>query len=190
MPSGVSPVDVLCIYKFRWDREYIEVLTRQKCAPLIPVKNLYLKAIPGLKQNVLSARISKLGIRSLVLPEPYISTVRKLGLGLNGSSHYVTISDFVKICTYFKRQAPALVGKFDFVTSDLSPSEVLHLFNDPETTSSKELLSQLSEEAVKRDPSAGNVVGIRVGSRGADLFSHRSDGSNPDGSFNLTDGEL
>ena len=82
------------------------------------------------------------------------------------------------------------MGKFDFVSSDLAPSEVLHLFNDPETTSSKELLSQLSEEAVKRDPSAGNVAGIGVGSRGTNIFSHRSDGSNPDGSFNLMDGEF
>ena len=123
-----------------------------------------------------------------MLPEPYITTVKKLGLGLNGSSHYVTISDFVKICTYFKRQAPALVGKFDFVSSDLDPEEVLHLFNDPDTKSSKELLDQLSQEAVKRDPNAGNVVGMRPGARTADLFSHRSDGSNPDGSFILPKG--
>ena len=150
------------------------------------MRNLYLKAIPGLKQNVLSARISKLGIRSLVLPEPYISTLKRLNLGLNGSSHYVTISDFVKICTYFKRQAPALVGKFDFVSSDLDPTEVLCLFNDPDTSTSKNLLSQLSEEVEKRESGVAIVPGVG----GAARMNERSDGSNPDGSFNLTQGDL
>ena len=184
-------MDLLCIYKFRWDHEYIEVLTRQKCPPLIPVKNLYLKAIPGLKQNVLSARISKLGIRSLVLSEPYISTVKKLNLGLTGSSHYVTISDFVKICTYFKRKAPALVGKFDFVSSDLDPQDVLHLFNDPDTSTSKNLLSQLSEEMGRRASQMVAVPGVDAGTkvRRGSNFNRRSDGSNPDGSFNLAEGE-
>ena len=94
----------------------------------------------------------------------------------------------MKICTYFKRQAPALVGKFDFVSSEIDPVEVLNLFNDPDTSSSKELLSHLSVEAVKRDLSSGSVGGAMGGGRGTDIFSHRSDGSNPDGSFNLSGG--
>ena len=162
------------------------MLTRQKCAPLIPKRNLYLKAIPGLTLNVLSARISKLGIRSLVLPEPYVSTLKKLNLGLNGSSHYVTISNFVKICTYFKRKPPALVGKFDLVSSDLDPKEVVCLFNNPDMSTSKKLLSQLSQEMKKQESWVAIVPRVGVATR----MSERSNGSNPDGSSNLTQGEL
>lgn len=188
-------MDTLCIYSFKWGAESIEVLTRQNRAPLIPVKNVYLKAIPGLKQNVLSARISKLGIRSLVLSEPYVSTVKKLNLGLNGSSHYITVPDFIKICNYFKRQAPSFVTKFDIVTSVLSPESVLQLFNDPDNPASQILLSQLSEEAGKRKTGGAVIPGIGGGAsiRGSGSPSHsrtHSEGNNMDGTFNFSDGEL
>ena len=184
-------MDTLCIYKFLYGEEYIEILTRKDRTPLIPIKNVYLKAIPGLKQNVLSARISKLGIRSLVLSEPYVSTVKKLSLGLNGSSHYITVSDFLKICTYFKRPIPDFIHKFDFITSNLLPKNVLKLFNDPDAVASKDLLSQLSEEAVKRDIGLDDIPGIGGGAliRGSGSPSRRSDGTNPDGSINFSDGK-
>ena len=94
----------------------------------MPVKNMYEKVIPGLKRNVLSARISKLGIRSLVFVEPYISALKKLGLNVTGSSHYMTIVDFVKICKYFKILAPDSLSHFSFITSDLEVEEVLQTF--------------------------------------------------------------
>ena len=85
--------------------------------------------LPGLKRNVLSARISKLGIRSLALTEPYVSTLKKIGLKVVGSSHYVSILDFIKICRYFKRPPPESLAKFCFITSQMEPEDVVKLFS-------------------------------------------------------------
>lgn len=108
---------------------------------------IYLRAIPGLKQNVLSARISKLGIRSLVLPEPYVSCLKKLNMGLTGSSHYITINDFIKICTYFKHPPPEDIIRFTLVTSTVPTSDVLLLFNNPKVEASMKLLTRLTKES-------------------------------------------
>lgn len=147
VPSdGSPPVDTLCIYQFSCGPEYIDIISRKDLSPLIPIKNVYLKAIPGLKQNVLSARISKLGIRSLVLSEPYVSTVKKLNIGLTGSSHYITVSDFIKICNYFRKPIESFVPKLDLIMSSQSPTEILCMFNDPDARASGDLLSRLTKE--------------------------------------------
>ncbi len=121
----------------------LDVLVTNSLPSYIPVKNVYQRAIPYLKQNVLSARISKHGIRSAVLSEPYVSTVKKLSMGLTGSSHYITISDFFKICRYFKHQPPEKLSNFQFVTSAVSTDDVLEMFNHPESARGQELLERL-----------------------------------------------
>ena len=120
--------DTVCLYVYHWGTVSLDVITRKEEASVIPVKNIYEKVIPGLKRNVLSARISKLGIRSLVFVEPYISALKRLGLNVTGSSHYMTIVDFVKICKYFKIVAPDSLSHFSFITSDLEVEEVLQSF--------------------------------------------------------------
>ena len=150
IPSGSSPIDLVCVYHYHWGPTTIDVLTRNNKATLIPIRNVYNKAIPGLKQNVLSARISKLGIRSLVLPEPYVSCLKKLNMGLTGRSHYITIPDFIKICNYFKHPPPDDIINFTHVTSVVSTSNVLLLFNNPRVEGSVKLLTRLSEESKLR----------------------------------------
>ena len=160
IPSGSLPIDLVCVYQYHWDSTTIDVLTRNNKATLIPIRNVYNRAIPGLKQNVLSARISKLGIRSLVLPEPYVSCLKKLNMGLTGSSHYITIPDFMKICNYFKRPPPDDIINFTLVTSVVSTSDVLLLFNNPRMEASIKLLTRLSEESkLKGFGSLENLTG-------------------------------
>ena len=129
---GRPPLDTLCFYNFHWGGASVDVITRNEDPTLIPVKNIYEKVIPGLKRNVLSARNSKLGVKSIVLPEPYVSTLKTTDLGVTGSSHYMTIPNFTRICSYFKHPPPDILMKFDFVTSKLDPEVVLPIFNDPE----------------------------------------------------------
>ena len=164
--AGSPPIDTICVYHYQWCDVTIDILTRIDKVTLIPIKNVYNRAIPGLKQNVLSARISKLGIRSLVLPEPYVSTLKKLNMGLTGSSHYITISDFVKICTYFRHPPPKNIVKFDFITSAISSEEVVKIFNDPSNEASQKLLSQLSAEAEVKGLNSSSGSGSKCGSAG------------------------
>lgn len=159
---AASPVDVLRVYQFKCGKEYIDIITRLNLAPLVPIKDVYHKAIPDLKQNVLSARISKLGIRSLVLSEPYVSTVKKLNIGLTGSSHYVTIPDFMKICVYFKKTPSDYILKLDLILSSHAVDDVLRMFNDPNSQFSRDLLSRLTKEREERGGKA-DIPGIGGG---------------------------
>lgn len=180
-------MDTLCIYQFKYGKEYIEVITRRNLVPLIPIKNVYNKAIPDLKQNVLSARISKLGIRSLVLSEPYVSTVKKLDIGLTGSSHYVTVLDFIKICIYFKAVPDAYISKLDLILSLHPVEDILRLFNNPNSPFSQDLLTRLTKERGERKDAggAGNIPGIGGGAmvRGSGIL-----GKNEGGRRDMTPG--
>ena len=185
-------MDTLCIYQFACGPEYIDIIARKDLAPLIPIKNVYLKAIPGLKQNVLSARISKLGIRSLVLSEPYVSTVKKLNIGLTGSSHYITVSDFIKICNYFRKPVESFVPKLDLVMSSQSPSEILCMFNDPDTQASGDLLSRLTKEVAGTRRAVGGASGIPGIGGGAVIRGsamQKNDATRREISTNLSEGE-
>ena len=95
---------------------------------IIPVKNLYEKVIPGLKRNVLSARISKLQVKSEALMEPYVRALKKLGLVVTGASHFVGIVDFIKICNYFKTPPPDNLTKFYTISSEVHPDDVVRSF--------------------------------------------------------------
>lgn len=177
----------------------MEIIARRSLAPLIPIKNVYLKAIPGLKQNVLSARISKLGIRSLVLSEPYVSTVKKLSIGLTGSSHYITVTDFIKICNYFRKPVEAFVSKLDLIMSSQSPDDIVRMFNDPGAKASGELLSWLTVQVGDRDAGRNAVPGIGGGAvvrgsgggggGGGGGQAWKSDGSRRDSPVNLSEGK-
>ena len=138
----------------------------------------HIRAIPGLKQNVLSARISKLGIRSLVLPEPYVSCLKKLNMGLTGSSHYITINDFVKICTYFKHPPPEDITRFTIVTSTVPTSDVLLLFNNPKTSACVKLLTRLTKESKLKSSQENSASG---GGSGRRAGGHSSEGERASG---------
>lgn len=139
------------------------------------MKNIYEKVIPGLKRNVLSARISKLQVKSEALTEPYISALKKLGLVVTGASHFVGIVDFIKICKYFQIQPPDNLTKFYAINSSVNPEDVLSSFSAEKTelsildlpTSNLE-----SANAVQNVPTAGallsaGVEDIRPGSSGS-----------------------
>ena len=129
LPPVMAPIDTLCLYAYHWRDISLDVIVRQEQEALIPIRNVYENTFPSLKRNVLSARLSKLGVRSHVLTEPYVSILKKMGLHVTGSSHYVKITDFVKICNYFKANTPENVVKFCFISSQLEVEEVLKSFN-------------------------------------------------------------
>lgn len=134
-PPGKPPVNTLTLYTYSYgDTVTLDVISRKEDS-LIPVRNIYENVIPTLKRNVLSARISKLGVRSLALTEPYVSTLKKIGLKVVGSSHYVTILDFIKICKYFKHPPPESLAKFCFITSLMDPEDVVKSFSGTGTRS-------------------------------------------------------
>lgn len=76
-----------------------------------------------------------------------MSCLKKLNMGLTGSSHYITIPDFIKICNYFKHPPPEDIIRFTLVTSVVSTSDVLLLLNNPRVEASVKLLTRLSEES-------------------------------------------
>ena len=125
----MAPIDTLCLYAYHWRDISLDVIVRQEQEALIPIRNVYENTISSLKRNVLSARLSKLGVRSHILTEPYVSILKKMGLHVTGSSHYVKITDFVKICNYFKATPPENVVKFCFISSQQEVKEVLKSFN-------------------------------------------------------------
>ena len=133
LPPGHSqPVDRLDLYAFGWGDFYLDIVTRRSHS-FIPVRNIYEKVIPGLKRNVLSARISKLQVKSEALTEPYISSMKKMGLVVTGASHFVGIADFVKICRYFHVEPPGILTKFGTITSEIDPEAVLRSFSGNQT---------------------------------------------------------
>ena len=93
-------------------------------------------------------------------------------MGLTGSSHYITIPDFIKICTYFKHPPPDDIMNFTVVTSVVPTSDVLLIFNNPTAESSVKLLSQLSEESKLRS-SQENSANTGGSSGGANRSDHQ-----------------
>ncbi len=134
---------------------------------------MYQRAIPHLKQNVLSARISKHGIRSAVLSEPYVSTVKKLDLGLTGSSHYITVSDFFTICHYFKQQPPNILMNFRFVNSGISSEDVLEMFNNPEGMRGRELIQTLCRYEDRVNSEGRDNVSVKTEVNNSISHSHK-----------------
>ena len=132
MIGHAQPLDRLDLYAYGWGDFFLDIIARRTDS-FIPVKNIYEKVIPGLKRNVLSARISKLQVKSEALSEPYISAMKKLGLVVTGASHFVGIVDFIKICKYFHVQPPDNLTKFYAVNSEVSPEDVLRTFSSEKT---------------------------------------------------------
>ena len=143
----VQPVDRLDLYAYGWGDFFLDIISRRSDS-LIPVKNIYEKVIPGLKRNVLSARISKLQVKSEALSEPYISAMKKLGLVVTGASHFVGIVDFIKICKYFHVQPPDNLTKFYTINSEVNPEDVLRSFSSDPTEAQQGQGLQPSSSAV------------------------------------------
>ena len=118
--------------------------------------------------------------------------MKKLNLGLTGSSHYITVADFIKICGYFRRSIGSFIANLDLIMSTHAPGDVLKMFNDPDDTSSQVMLNQLSEEAGQRNAGRGDAVpGIGGGAliRGSGhMPAWRSEGVK-DGSLDFSEGE-
>ena len=150
-----QPVDRLDLYSFGWGDFQLDVVSRHTHS-FIPVKNIYERVIPGLKRNVLSARISKLQVKSEALTEPYITSMKKLGLVVTGASHFVGITDFVKICHYFHVQPPASLAKFCNITSDADPEAILRSFSSED----------LSSGGVVGDGGVNQIGGVSVSDGG------------------------
>ena len=72
-------------------------------------------------------------MKSEALTEPYISSMKKLGLVVTGASHFVGIADFVKICRYFHVEPPGILTKYCNVTSEIDPEAVLRSFSGTQT---------------------------------------------------------
>ena len=94
-------------------------------------------------------------------------------MGLTGSSHYITIPDFIKICTYFKQPPPDDIINFTVVTSVVPTTDVLLIFNNPRVESSVKLLSQLSETSKLRSSQENSASPGGSGEGGHNNSSHR-----------------
>lgn len=126
-----------------------------------------------------------------MLSEPYVSTVKKLNIGLTGSSHYITVSDFIKICNYFRKPVEGFVPKLDLIMSSQSPDDILRLFNDPDHPASRDLLSQLTTAAGRRDVGRGDFIpGIGGGAmiRGSGSQAWRNEENRREEAANLASG--
>ena len=153
-----QPLDRLDLYAYGWGDFFLDIISRRSNC-FIPVKNIYEKVIPGLKRNVLSARISKLQVKSEALSEPYISAMKKLGLVVTGASHFVGIVDFIKICKYFHVQPPHNLTKFYAINSEVNPEDVLRSFS----------VEQSEIQGLSVQPphdGRGSTVGVSQGGRG------------------------
>lgn len=201
-------MDRLYLYSYGWGDFFLDIISRRTNS-FIPVKNIYEKVIPGLKRNVLSARISKLQVKSEALSEPYITSMKKLGLVVTGASHFVGIVDFIKICQYFHVQSPNNLSKFYVINSEVDPQSVLQSFsNDPpinndnifqqqqqqessndsllvshgqsNTSSGSEIMSLLSTNTGQGEGGSGVVAGeMRPSSRGSGIGGEMNSTSSP-----------
>ena len=124
-PGGTERMDRVCLYTYQWGSISLDIVaTTAADSASIPMRDMYDKVIPDIKRNVLSSRMSKIGIHSHALLEPYVVALRKLGLGASARSHYIKVADFVKLCQYYHRIPPEGLSSFSVVTSE-SPVEVV-----------------------------------------------------------------
>ena len=163
----VQAVDRLDLYAYGWGDFFLDIISRRSDS-LIPVKNIYEKVIPGLKRNVLSARISKLQVKSEALSEPYISAMKKLGLVVTGASHFVGIVDFIKICKYFHVQPPDNLTKFYTINSEINPEDVLRSFAADPTDTQGQSLQPSNSAVVPSNILPGSGSGSVVSGVGGD----------------------
>ena len=174
-----KPLDTIYLYAYGWGDFFLDVIARHSDS-IIPVKNLYEKVIPGLKRNVLSARISKLQVKSEALMEPYITALKKLGLVVTGASHFVGIVDFIKICKYFKTPPPDNLTKFYAISSEVNPDDVLRSFSAGRgdlQVQSMQLSPMFSSDI------GGQMPGSSGASCGVDMMSDLSPPSGGDGEW-------
>lgn len=174
-----QPLDRLDLYAYGWGDFFLDIIARRTDS-FIPVKNIYEKVIPGLKRNVLSARISKLQVKSEALSEPYISAMKKLGLVVTGASHFVGIVDFIKICKYFHVQPPDNLTKFYAVNSEVNPDDVLRTFSSEKTENQALGLLPTGSLFPGSEVQPGNMQSGAEGSGGAVMVSSGQADARPD----------
>ena len=91
--------------------------------------NVYNRVVPGLTRNAVSNRIPKIGAKSIALPESHINVLKKLQLPITARSHYLTITDFVRLCTYYKQNPPKNLSDFAQINSKSNPVDILKTYN-------------------------------------------------------------
>ena len=130
--SGMTEkVDSVCLYAYQWGSITLDVVaTSAPDSASIPMRDMYDKVIPDIKRNVLSSRMSKIGVHSHALLEPYVVALRKLGLTASARSHYIKVVDFIKLCQYYHRSPPEGLGCFSNVTSESPVDEVLRMVRE------------------------------------------------------------
>ena len=125
----LDTIDTVCLYSYHWGSTHIDLITRRNGDTVVPIKNVYGRVVPGLTRNAVSNRISKLGSKTVALSEPYVNVLKKLQLPITARSHYLTISDFIQICIYYRRSPPSNLTEFAQITSCANPAEILKKFN-------------------------------------------------------------
>lgn len=124
-----DPVDTVCLYSYHWGTTHIDLITRKNEGTIVPIKNIHDRVLTGLTRNTVSNRISKLGAKSVTLSEPYIDILKKLQLPITVRSHYLSVSDFMLVCSYYKKSPPTNLADFVHITSFTNPAEILKKFN-------------------------------------------------------------
>lgn len=121
-------MDKVCLYTYKWGSITLDIVaTTTPDSASIPMRDMYDKVIPDIKRNVLSSRMSKIGVHSHALLEPYVVALRKLGLSASARSHYIKVMDFVRLCQYYHRLPPEGLASFSNVTSESPVEEVLKM---------------------------------------------------------------
>lgn len=98
------------------------------------MKNVYGRIVPGLTRNAVSNRIPKLGAKTIALPEAHINVLKKLQLPITARSHYLAVTDFIRVCMYYKKTPPSNLADFANITSHTNPAEILKVFNSQKPT--------------------------------------------------------
>ena len=96
---------------------------------VVPMKTVYGRIVPGLTRNAVSNRVPKIGAKTIALSDAHIAVLKKLQLPITARSHYLTVSDFIKVCQYYGRTPPRNLANFVYITSRHNPAEILKSFN-------------------------------------------------------------
>ena len=153
-------MDTICLYTYHWGHTTVDIITMSDSDTVIPMKTVYGRVVPGLTRNAVSNRVPKIGAKTVALSEAHIAVLKKLQLPITARSHYLTVTDFIKVCQYYGRTPPRNMANFACISSRHNPAEVLKSFN--------------TQHPVFPTPSMGVPPGGGGGGGGGDLgmFSH------------------
>ncbi|XP_019852573.1 PREDICTED: uncharacterized protein LOC109582347 isoform X2 [Amphimedon queenslandica] len=135
------PPETICLYSYHWGSTHVDLITRINGDTLVPMTNVYNRVVPGLTRNAVSNRIPKIGAKSIALPESHINVLKKLQLPITARSHYLTIVDFIRLCTYYKQKPPRNLSDFAQINSKSNPADILKTYNSQVVPSQPALAS-------------------------------------------------